>query len=301
MSPSGSSRSGPDLPTAQPSFTEQRTALFQLSDTGEGGSTRATLRRHYPLLKMGAREGVAYFADRLRVQVEGILAASTLEWVVTGPPSVTIPAAANLLSAAIFERIRAGTPCRLLDIPELADEGSSESFHDDYARLGWREREVSRARAADAMVPLEAFRGRAVLFVNDIRVTGAQERVMRRYFALVGASHVHWLYVVEVEESLGRREPQIEHALNQPEDGSFETFVRLFSTPELTFTAKGVQKAMSYDLANLRRLLEALPAERRAALCRLVQREPRYAGADFAAKRALLAAAEAGGASATPR
>ncbi len=181
---------------------------------------------------MGARDGVAYFADRLRVHVECILAARTLEWAVTGPPSVTIPAAANLLSAAIFERIRAdvGTPCRLLDIPELADEGSSESFHDDYARLGWREREVSRARSADAVVPLEAFRGRAVLFVNDIRVTGAQERVMRRYFGLVGASHVHWLYVVEVEESLGRREPQIEHALNQPGDGSFETFVRLFST-----------------------------------------------------------------------
>ncbi len=179
---------------------------------------------------MGARDGVAYFADRLRVHVEGILAASTLEWVVTGPPSVTIPAAANLLSAAIFERIRAGTPCRLLDIPERADEGSRESFHDDYARLGWREREVSRARSADAMVPLEAFCGRAVLFVNDIRVTGAQERVMRRYFDLVGASHVHWLYVVEVDESLGRREPQIEHALNQPGDGSFETFVRLFST-----------------------------------------------------------------------
>ena len=117
-----------------------------------------------------------------------------------------------------------------------------------------------------------------MIFVNDINVTGAQQRIMRRYFETVGAAQIHWLYIIDVENPLGREVPQIEYALNNLQYASFDEFANFVATADIDFTSKCIARVLSYDVRELARLLGILSERRRWRILALTLQEGRYGG-----------------------
>ena len=66
------------------------------------------------------------------------------------------------------------------------------------------------------------FRHRHVIFVNDINVSGAQQRAMTRYFAELETATVQWLYVIDVDNAIAASNPQVEHTINNLNLGSLK-------------------------------------------------------------------------------
>lgn len=240
----------------------------------------AEILRAYPAFKLGAEVGVRYFAGRLLPLVERLILADHAhrDWVLTSPAVVgRTPAAANLLCRALFASCRRDPAilprgaCTLVDLAHSDESPGLTDWKDpakplDYAQLGLEARVQERERLLRRLAPREAFRGRPVLFVNDICVTGAQQRAMQQYFDRAGAACVRWLYVIEVAPEIGMAHPTIEAEIN---DIPFEELLRTVASEPIQWTGKCVQKLMHLDVEELRRVLEALGDERRRRLLEL--------------------------------
>jgi hypothetical protein len=139
----------------------------------------------------------------------------------------------------------------------------------DYAKLDFADRVNEHERLSRQLLLNDAFQGHPVLFVNDIRVTGAQEHAMQRYFEAAGAACVRWLYVIVVDAEIGRKEPAIEWQLNFV---PFDELLRMVSREQIEFTGKCAQRLMSLSLTELEQVVRALNSKRRTSLLELVER-----------------------------
>ena len=250
----------------------------------------------YPSFKLGVRQSTVDYARRLLPLAEALMAsnAQPADWALTAPPYHEIPAAANLLCLEMFDRLKARLPTQLnLSLVKIAEQTHSfdgDKAPDDYSRLTCRERSDSRERSAGALLHHEGLSGRSVIFVNDINVTGAQQRVMCRYFERAGTTAIHWLYIIDVEKSLGKRTPQIEYAINNSKLATFDDFAHMMATEDMDFTSKCIARVFSYGSVELHRLFGMLSAERRSNILKLVLQDGRYRGDYFKEKIDLLTA-----------
>ena len=239
----------------------------------------AEIFRAYPAFKLGADAGVRYYAELLLPLAKRLIVGDPAHrnWILT-VPAITgrTPAAANLLCRELFELckrdrdIKFSKELSLIDIPHAGESPDSMDWKDptkslDYAKLDFEDRVKERARFLRRLAPSVEFRGRPVLFVNDICVTGAQQRTMQQYFDRAGAACVRWLYVIDVDRDIGKSNPKIESQIN---DAPFEELLRTVSRERIQFTGKCVQKLMHLSVAELGQVLEALSEERR---CRLLE------------------------------
>ncbi len=272
-----------------PEIKETISSLYRL--TRYPVDDRCDIFTHYPALKLGAHDSAVHYARKLMPLVEALVASNPhgTDWALTAPPYHAIPAAANLLSQEIFrlwnDRLASTVQLSLIVLKER-----SRPAHADYARLTWRERAAARERDAGAMIYHDGLAGRPVIFVNDINVTGSQQRVMRRYLAAAGAAVIHWLYIIDVERSLGQRAPRIEYEINNLQYGSFDEFADVLTAGNIEFTSKCIARTLSYDLTQLDRLFGMLSAEARSRMLQLIVREGRYNTDDFRQKVDLLTA-----------
>jgi hypothetical protein len=125
----------------------------------------------------------------------------------------------------------------------------------DYAKLEFADRQTEHERLSRRLARNEAFHGHPVLFVNDIRITGAQQHAMQRYFEDVGVSCVRWFYLIAADPEIGRAEPRIEWQINFT---PFEDLVQFVSQEEIQFTGKCVQRLMSLSIAELKEVLRSM-------------------------------------------
>jgi hypothetical protein len=250
----------------------------------------------YPALKLGFRESTTYYARRLMPLAEALIASNPhhADWVLTAPPYHAIPAAANLLCMELFDllqaRLPATTKTSFVKISETTELFEGDKAPDDYSRLSWPERSEARERSVTSLLHREDLSLRAVIFVNDINVTGAQQRIMQRYFEEAGVAMIHWLYIIDVEESLGKQMPRIEYEINNSRFASFEEFANAIATHNVNFTSKCMARIFAYDIVDLERLLDMLPLQRRAMILQLALKEGRYGGEYFKKKIDLLTA-----------
>ena len=256
----------------------------------------------YTLLKLGVAEGVDFYATRLAALAAGWLArqSEATEWVMTAPAYHAIPAAANLLCADVHallaDRLPPPLAASFVEIRHTRIDAGAIGARElkrweDYSRLGWDERVASRARSDSLTVEDRRFAGRAVLFVNDINVTGAQRRGMAAYFQRVEAARVVWVSVIDVDEAVGRQEPQLEFALNTSRRLSVEELAEVLARPGTRLTSKCMGRLFAFEPDEMERFLTALGTDGRATVLRLALAEGRFDGADCAEKMALLRAA----------
>lgn len=227
--------------------------------------------RHYPAFKLGVIDSVRYYAGLLLPLVKSLIARDSQhnDWILTAPPLVAqTPAAANLLCRELFDLcmrerdVRDSKELSLVDI-QYDNEATTST---DYAKLDFTDRLTERERLNRLLVRNAGFHGRAVLFVNDICVTGAQQHAMQQYFERAGSACVRWLYVIMVDQEIGRSNPEIEWQINF---APFEDLLRMVTSEQIQFTGKCVQRLMHLSIAELEQVLRALDRERRTRLSEL--------------------------------
>jgi len=247
----------------------ETTSLYRISRWPPDAD--AEIFRQYPAFKLGVTDSVRYYARLLLPLVKELIASDPqhTDWILTGPAiSAQTPAAANLLCRELLDLYRRGrdthnsTELSLMDIQY--DNEPTASI--DYANLDLADRLAVRERLSPRLLRNADFRGRPVLFVNDICVTGAQQHAMQQYFDRDGAACVRWLYIMVVDPEIGRAEPKIEWQINF---APFEELLRMVSREQIQFTGKCVLKVMELSIAELDQVLRALDEERRARLLEL--------------------------------
>ncbi len=231
----------------------------------------AEIFRQYPAFKLGVTESVRYFARLLLPLVRSVVASNAehTDWILTGPAiAAGTPAAANLLCKELFDLYmqeqdrRNSKELSLMEIHY--DNEKTASI--DYAKLDYADRLTERERLSRRLIRNPDFRGRAILFVNDICVTGAQQRAVQQYFERAEAACVRWLYIIVVDPELGRAYPKIEWQLNF---APFEDLLRMVSREQIQFTGKCVLKLMHLSVTELDQVLRALNGEGRRRLLEL--------------------------------
>lgn len=247
----------------------QTTSLYRIDQLPLDAD--AEIFRHYPAFKLGVTDSVRYYARLLLPLVKDLIASDSqhTDWILTGPAIATQTlAAANLLCRELLdlyarERDRPNTTeLSLMDIQY--DNEPTASI--DYANLNFADRLTERERLSPRLVGNADFRGRPILFVNDICVTGAQQHAMQQYFDRNEAACVRWLYLMVVDPEIGKAQPKIEWQINF---APFEELLRMVSREEIQFTGKCVLKLMELSIAELEQVLRALDEERRTRLLEL--------------------------------
>ena len=246
----------------------------------------------YPAMKFGDLEAVRHFA-RLLVPLAARLYRERCNdnLVLTSPPVSSLPSGANLLCEAVHAELRrGGLPA---DLEALRLEQDPQPFEDekefrargDYAKLDCETRLQSQlAQAPDVRFDAQAFRGRHVVFVNDINVTGAQMRCMRALLARAQPRSLDWLFIVDVAPRIGRHRPGLESEINQSrltEDRELVSFLR---RSELRYTGKFVARLLSFGGERLADIFRQLDAATRNAIRDAVAREGSYSRSFFSEK-----------------
>jgi phosphoribosyl transferase-like protein len=226
----------------------------------------AEILRQYPAFKLGVTASVRHYAQLLLPEVKRVTATES-GCVMTSPALASqTPAAANLLCWELMELY--GYDSNELCVMDIQyDNEATASI--DYAKLDLAERVTARQRLSSRLIPNGGFRGQPVIFINDICVTGTQQRALQQYFDSVGAAYVRWLYLIFVDPEIGKAQPELEWQINF---ASFEELLRLVSREEIQFTGKCVLKLMQLSLEEFDQVLRALTRERRKRLLELALR-----------------------------
>jgi len=244
-------------------------------------------------MKFGVRESVQFYLNLLLPLAGEIMASrpESTQWVVTAPPLYVIPSAANLLAWEISRHLSV----RVVDL-RYALPDPQLTRHDlhggDYSNSDVEQRTRNRQRLHEGAwaprIDPEDFRDRAVLFINDINVTGTQQEFIRRTLESVHPASIDCLYVIQVEPDLGRANPEIEYWLNHLHLDTFEDFAEIMARADIDYTARCFHRLFGYSLAQLEPLLRSMDPARRERLDQLVTREGSYSGEGNKSKRALL-------------
>ena len=255
---------------------------------------------HYPRLKLGVTESVDYYGAQLTRLAEDVITRSLPEatdWVITGPAFHVLPGGPNLLCSYIYEDLKNRLPESVTlslihlrvatDNLEIRDAESLNQYH-NYSTFTQQERSQLYEQSPEPLIELGDFRGRSILFVNDIKVTGSHQRYMERAFAKVDSPEICWLYVLAVDREIAETEPEIEYAINHSGIASFEEFADLLTTHKLEYTSRCITRLLSYELSKLAKLFQMLDMGKKKAILELATAEGRFSGDYFKEKVELL-------------
>jgi len=240
----------------------------------------AEIFRQYPAFKLGVADSVRHYARLMLPLVKRLIASDSddADWIFTAPAiAAHTPAAANLLCWELFDLYLRERAMRISKGPSLIDlqydsestasiEWKDPTKSQDYAKLDFADRVTERERSSRRLVRNTEFHGRSILFVNDMCVTGAQQHTMQQYFEGAEVACVRWLYVIAVDQEIGRSNPELEWQINFV---PFEALLRMVSREQIQFTGKCVQRLMHLSIAELDQVLRALSEERRTRLLEL--------------------------------
>ncbi len=257
----------------------------------------------YPAMKLGVRGAVDNYAKALLPMArEAVLAHSEItRWVLTAPLFIRAPAGANLMCWALYPALAAQMPtgCSLTMVDLHVAENriridSAEDFRTcfDYSSNSAAKRAENRHLIHhgedDILAKAEVFRGRGVLIVNDIRVTGTQQDYMQASFRQVVPAALEWLYLVEVNRTVGMQFPHVEAEINGSKINTFETFAAVINAEGIQHTARCISRLFRHDLQEFKALIRRLSVDKRKSILAVAASEGYYEGEYFKDKYAAL-------------
>ena len=243
---------------------------------------------HYPAFKLGVQSAVRHYAQLMAPLAEQVISTvpNNTGWILTVPAYNVLPPAASLLCKQVYTLLREWLPVsialslvkiptdpqayhRNFQIKEAADRAKAN----DYSTMSWGDRQRSQVLSGSYICETTAFCDRAVLYINDINVTGTQQRFYEEYFAKVQAKTVRWLYLIEVEPSIGQAQPHLESSINYSNYASVEAFAQVLDQEEIEYTTKCIAKLFHYNLQEMEEILATLSPDRRLKIWQLVVAE----------------------------
>jgi hypothetical protein len=255
---------------------------------------------HYPRLKLGVTESVVYYGAQLSRLAEDVITQSlpgATDWVITGPAYHVLPGAPNLLCSYVYEDLKKKLPDSITlslvklrvetDDLEIKDSEALHKFH-NYSMLTQQERNQLYEQSREPLIEPSDFRGRSILFVNDINVTGTHQRYMQQVFAKMDPSQICWLHILTIDREIAEAQPEVEYSINNSCVAGFEEFADLLATHHLEYTSRCITRLLSYELPNLATLLQMLDVDRKKTILELAVAEGRFSGDYFKEKIDLL-------------
>ena len=246
------------------------------------------LLKAYPAMKMGDARAIAFYARQLADHLSRVMDQHNHieQWVITSPAWFMVPSAANLLAWQVYDRLKhqpdKANRVSYTKLSYMQTNLIPHSHGQDYqyycqGSLADRVSRVEQTREREGDDEIlrqhQCFDGKAVIVVNDIRVTGTQQQFMQQSFDQLPIRHLHWQYILDVDGELGRNRPDVEHQINFSTMATDEAWEKLIKKPDLIFTSKSLVRLFSYPLAAFERLLNELPESRLQQLHELTRQE----------------------------
>ncbi|MGH1542850.1 MAG: phosphoribosyltransferase family protein [Arenicella sp.] len=260
---------------------------------------------YYPAMKLGVDTAVNFYIDKLLVLAKRAMLKrpAVKDWVITAPAYNTAPAAANLLCWKLFAALQKSLPemytVSLVDLRldrelmEINDEKDFKRYY-EYSNNSVedriRERRKLHSKADDICRHRESFSGRGVIVINDIKVTGTQQEFMSQSFSKVAPACLDWLYIMNVDQELGKVNPGIEHQINNSSIQTLNEFKAVLRSSETQYTARCISRLFTYDMDDFQLLLESLDPEKQQNILDYAIGEGRFEGAYFIEKLNVLKA-----------
>jgi hypothetical protein len=255
--------------------------------------------QRYPGMKLGYETDVDFFAGKLCELAMRVVAsdAGADAWMLTAPAYHHLPSAANLLAERLHAMLRhRGVVWPLVELRLLPEQVAIHSLEEfrrsyEYSRSPVTQRIAERKRLHDATrldSDWQRFAGRRVMVVNDIHVTGTQQRFMHSSLAAAGATACLWLYIFHVDGELARTYPEVEHRINNCNLADLDSYASVLASTSTRHTARCLSRLFNEDLDNFRYLVFAIPPQSRERIYHAAMCEGRYDIPLFAEKMRLL-------------
>jgi PRTase ComF-like len=250
----------------------------------------------YPFYKLGVSASVQYYAERLAPLVSKIMTNNQnyTDWVITSPRFHQLPAAANLLCWAVYEKLkRQNDSSRNISLINFQKAGymlqtaGDFSNYNDYSKYSWEKRLKVKSKH-DFIINEEDFSNRGIVFINDINVTGASQEYIRQVFEKVYPDTINWLYIINCDELTGRKEPQLESELNNFKIKTVYDFGAILARDELRYSAKCISKIFTYSTEDLEKLMDMLNSSQKSKIWDAILIDDLYHGDFFKEKMAML-------------
>lgn len=208
----------------------------------------------YSEFKYGSLRKASGFAKQLANFVDECIPSAD-DLILSSGGYKEIPSAAAHLTACVHPILnkrraeRGNAPLSLIKIKRL------DIHPGDYSRLSADER-LKLMRNTSFDVP-EEVRGRHILLIDDVRVTGAHESQMRESLKKAGASEVTFVYLAMVVDDGGK---DAEELLNQARIHSLDDLARMVKEGDFAATSRAVKFILSEknDVV-LSKFLDSLP------------------------------------------
>jgi len=255
---------------------------------------------HYPRLKLGVTQSVNYYGAQLSRMADHIITESLpdcTDWAITGPAYNVLPGGPNLLCAYMHEHLRNTLPDSIAlsvvklrvepDDLEITNSESLNNYH-NCSMFSQQDRTKLYEQSREPLIEPHDFRGRSILFVNDIHVTGTQQRYMQRAFDKVHPQQICWLYILAVDRGIAEAHPEVEYQINYSCIASFEEFAELLATHDLEYTSRCITRFLSYDVSQIATMFHQLDQDRKRTILELAMAEGRFGGDYFKEKIDLL-------------
>lgn len=237
----------------------------------------------YPAMKFGERRAVEYFAELLSAEANALRGD-----VLVSPPIRRLPSGANLVCEALHKRLGLDMEVlRLTDPPDAFESEAEFAKWGDYAKLDFATR-ASIEPDEDVAFDHARLRGRTVIFVNDINVTGSQMRRIAPSLERAQPRAIHWLLILKVVPEVGRRYPHLESEINHSRYAKSDELIDFLRRADLTPTCKFVARLLTYGRESWARMCRSLDASRRRAIREAILAEGAYSGPLFREKIAML-------------
>jgi PRTase ComF-like len=233
---------------------------------------------HYPAMKLGEDAAVDHYALSLAPLADRMIATDRGGgWVLTSPPVRNLPSGANLLCRRL-QAVLHGTRLerlRLVDRTQFVSPGAFRE-HGDYAKLDYDARRDAQYAVSDVAFDRAALRGRNVIFVNDINVTGSQLRWIEEVLETARPRAIHWLLILNTDTAVGRRFPQLEDDINRSRFAGPGELASFLNEASFRATTKLVSRLLGYGAEGLGCILAALDPARRRGLVRAMFEDGAY-------------------------
>ncbi len=129
---------------------------------------------------------------------------------------------------------------------------------DNYAGMSFGER--SRTLQSDLILPDNLnLKGKHVVILDDIRVTGLREAALRQLLENAGAKHTSFYYVLDVPE--GRTYPQTEAVINIRSVKTVDDVLEMACQPGFVPNVRLCKFILSQNVHDLKRFCTCVPKE----------------------------------------
>ena len=261
---------------------------------------------NYPAMKLGGQEQIIFYAKLICADIKkNILNKSDKQglhhWVITAPAYFNLPSAANLLARYVYEylvvdRYHINIIELRLSEQQVAVSNEKEFMrYQQYSKHTLQER-INERQRIDSLGDKSKYqhglntilKNAKVIVVNDMCVTGTQQKFMHDELLEMDVAELHWMYIFKLSDALALSHPELEYDINTSQVMEIKEFSHILNDKKTEHTARCISRLFAENYNEFCALITMLDSRARVLIQTLCLMERRYSNVMFADKMAYL-------------